>query len=115
LLGNLDIRLVKLFAAQIVHVLEYMQSKLIMHRDLKPQNLMLDDHYNIKFVSLLRLNTEVKIGSKNTILSLFGGPIFFCSDIKTRLIIDTVSICIIDRLWRRQKRKWRANRGWATV
>lgn len=47
---NLDNRLVKLFAAQIVHVLEYMQTKLIMHRDLKPQNLMLDDNFNIKFI-----------------------------------------------------------------
>ena len=42
----------KLYAAQIVHTLEYLQKKEIMHRDLKPQNLMLDDNYNIKFVSL---------------------------------------------------------------
>jgi len=27
-----------------------MQSLLIMHRDLKPQNIMLDQHYNIKII-----------------------------------------------------------------
>ena len=51
LAGKLDIRLVRLYAAQIVHVLEYLQAKKIMHRDLKPQNLMLDEHFNIKVVS----------------------------------------------------------------
>merc|ERR1719336_3632190 len=47
---SLDVRLVRLYAAQLVHVLEYMQSLLIMHRDLKPQNIMLDQHFNIKII-----------------------------------------------------------------
>ena len=33
-----------------MQTLEYMQSLEIMHRDLKPQNLLLDDNYNIKFI-----------------------------------------------------------------
>ena len=43
-LGKLDIRLVRLYTAQLVHTLEYMQGLEIMHRDLKPQNLMLDEN-----------------------------------------------------------------------
>lgn len=39
-----------MFTAQIVHTLEYLQGLEIMHRDLKPQNLMLDENYNIKFI-----------------------------------------------------------------
>ena len=35
-----------------------MQSLLIMHRDLKPQNIMLDQHYNIKIVSLTHSETR---------------------------------------------------------
>jgi len=50
-LGKLDIRLVRLYTAQLVHTLEYMQGLEIMHRDLKPQNLMLDENFNIKIVS----------------------------------------------------------------
>ena len=33
-----------------MQTLEYMQSLEIMHRDLKPQNLLLDDQFNIKFI-----------------------------------------------------------------
>ena len=50
LIGKLDIRLVRLYTAQIVHALEYLETKKIMHRDLKPQNIMLDNNYNIKLI-----------------------------------------------------------------
>lgn len=35
-LEKLDVNLVRLYSAQLVHVLEYLQTKEIMHRDLKP-------------------------------------------------------------------------------
>jgi len=41
---------VRLYAAQLVHILEFLQSLLVMHRDLKPQNIMLDDNMNIKII-----------------------------------------------------------------
>ena len=34
--------LTKIYVAQMVNLLEYMQKKDIMHRDLKPLNIMLD-------------------------------------------------------------------------
>lgn len=49
--GKLDMRLVKLYAAQLVDTLAYLQGLEIMHRDLKPQNLMLDHRWNLKMVS----------------------------------------------------------------
>ena len=39
------------YAAQLVHALAYLQQQQIMHRDLKPQNILLDDHFNLKLVS----------------------------------------------------------------
>ena len=45
--------LCRMYTAQMVQVLDYMQSLEVMHRDLKPQNIMLDSNWNIKFVSFI--------------------------------------------------------------
>ena len=65
-LGKLDIKLVKFYTAQLVHTLEYLQKNEIMHRDLKPQNLMLDENYNIKVVSILNNFLKHNDGNKWT-------------------------------------------------
>ena len=36
--------------AQLINFIEYLQQENIMHRDLKPQNIMLDDNYNCKVI-----------------------------------------------------------------
>jgi serine/threonine protein kinase len=41
---------VRAYAAQLVYTLGYLQTLEIMHRDLKPQNLLLDDNFNLKFI-----------------------------------------------------------------
>ena len=41
---------IKLLFAQLVCFLEVMQKEGIMHRDMKPQNVMFDDNYNIKII-----------------------------------------------------------------
>ena len=64
---RLDLRIVKLYTAQMVHTLEYLQQNEIMHRDLKPQNLMLDHRWNMKFVSTL----SPLVPYSNPILFLF--------------------------------------------
>ena len=56
---KLDIRIVRAYGAQLVHTLEYLQTLEIMHRDLKPQNLLLDDKMNIKMVSLSSTFTQL--------------------------------------------------------
>ena len=52
----------------MVNLLEYMQEKNIMHRDLKPLNIMLDKNYNIKLIDFgdakIMSNTEDTISSK---------------------------------------------------
>jgi serine/threonine protein kinase len=45
--------LAKQYAAQLVSALEYLQSLKVMHRDLKPHNILLDDNYNIKVVRIV--------------------------------------------------------------
>lgn len=49
---ELSLEVTKIYAAQMIHGLLYMQSKEVMHRDMKPQNILLDSNMNIKFVSL---------------------------------------------------------------
>ena len=35
---------------QLVNAIAFLQDKQIMHRDLKPMNVMLDAHYNVKLI-----------------------------------------------------------------
>jgi 3-phosphoinositide dependent protein kinase-1 len=48
--NRLGENIVRLMFAQCVNVMQLMQEKEIMHRDLKPQNIMLDENYNVKVV-----------------------------------------------------------------
>ena len=48
--GGLSEPLAKIYMAQLINSLEYLQSKEVMHRDLKPLNVMIDDNYNIKLI-----------------------------------------------------------------
>jgi RIO-like serine/threonine protein kinase len=52
----------------MVNLLEYMQEKNIMHRDLKPLNIMLDKNYNIKLIDFgdakIMQNTEDTLSAK---------------------------------------------------
>ena len=41
---------VKIIFAQLVSVMEFIQKEGIMHRDLKPQNIMIDHNYNCKII-----------------------------------------------------------------
>ena len=43
-------RVVKLLFAQLVNYQEFIMQQGIMHRDMKPQNIMLDESYNIKII-----------------------------------------------------------------
>ena len=43
-------QVIKVMFAQLINCLEFVMSKGIMHRDLKPQNIMLDDNYNMKVI-----------------------------------------------------------------
>lgn len=42
--------LTKILMAQLVNAIELLQDNQIMHRDLKPMNVMLDDNYNVKLI-----------------------------------------------------------------
>lgn len=50
-LGKLSLDVCRGYAAQIASLLHFLQIKDIVHRDMKPHNLMLDDDLNIKLVS----------------------------------------------------------------
>lgn len=50
---KLSLQVTVIYAAQLVHALIILQSKEVMHRDLKPQNIMLDAKMNIKIVITL--------------------------------------------------------------
>jgi serine/threonine protein kinase len=41
----------RIYAAEMVQCFEMLQCKGVMHRDLKPQNILLDGDMHLKFVS----------------------------------------------------------------
>lgn len=47
---NLSEEAIKILFAQLVNVAEYLQKQGVMHRDLKPQNIMLDEFFNVKVI-----------------------------------------------------------------
>lgn len=49
--------------SQLVNAIELLQNKQIMHRDLKPMNVMLDDNYNVKLIDFgdaKRINEKIE-------------------------------------------------------
>ena len=48
--GRIPENVIKVLFAQLINFIEYLQQENIMHRDLKPQNIMLDDNYNCKVI-----------------------------------------------------------------
>lgn len=51
ILEKLPVSLVKFYAAEMVSALEFMHSKLVVHRDFKPENILLDKNCRLKLVS----------------------------------------------------------------
>ena len=44
------VKLAKHFTAEIVQALEFLRENKVIHRDLKPGNLLLDKHFHIKVI-----------------------------------------------------------------
>ena len=52
----MNIEIVKHISAQIVIAFDFMREKMICHRDMKPENIMLDENFDIKLVNFLFLD-----------------------------------------------------------
>lgn len=48
--GGIKEPVAKIMFAQLINYQEYIMTKKIMHRDLKPQNIVMDDNYNLKLI-----------------------------------------------------------------
>lgn len=47
-LGALNETIARTLFQQMINALDYLHSKNIIHRDIKPQNILFDEHFNIK-------------------------------------------------------------------
>ena len=50
-IAYLNEEITRIYAAQMVSALEFLQFHNVMHRDLKPHNILLDENLNIKIVN----------------------------------------------------------------
>ena len=62
--------LVKIQFAQMINFIEFLQVNNIMHRDLKPGNIMLDEYYNIKIIDFGDAKEVEKLADKDTRISV---------------------------------------------
>merc|ERR1719232_2243542 len=67
---KLDIEVVRMYAAQLVLALDYLQTMKVIHRDLKPQNIMIDSNYNLKLIDF----GDAKIEHEETESTQEGEP-----------------------------------------
>ena len=58
---TLPLELARFYAAEIVSALEYMHQRNIGHRDLKPDNILLNKEYHVKLVSPLCIFTYLHL------------------------------------------------------
>ena len=59
--GIVPKEIAQFYLAQIVSILNYFETKSIAHRDLKPQNILIDENYNIKLIDFA---TATVVGKK---------------------------------------------------
>jgi serine/threonine protein kinase len=50
--GKLSLEVTRAYAAQMADLIDFMHGQMLSHRDMKPHNLMLDDDFNLKLVSI---------------------------------------------------------------
>ena len=78
--GSLNNVLTKHFTAEVVLALEYMRKMEVVHRDLKPGNIVLDDNYHLKLIDfatckVFNKDIQAKIAAfrgKNDLLRSMG-------------------------------------------
>lgn len=53
--GKFPIELVKFYVAEIIVAMEYLHDEGIIHRDIKPQNILITEDYHLKLVIITAL------------------------------------------------------------
>lgn len=68
-LGTLDNDLALQIIAELVNVIDYLHNDMeISHNDLKPSNILLDEHYHIKLIDFSTSKVKDKVFDKKRVI-----------------------------------------------
>lgn len=99
--GGITEPLARIYMAQLVNTIEYLQNKHVMHRDLKPLNIMIDDNFNLKLIDFGEAKSDKEVHKSaldegNIVDTFVGTPNYLSPEViksdKHTLAIDVWAI-----------------------
>ena len=97
---GLPVKIVRYYAKQIISAIQYIHSKEIAHRDLKLENLLLDDNYDIKiadfgFASKIQCEDDSGLSRKTVGTLSYMAPEMHMGSLYQTMVTDLYAFAIV--------------------